>query len=192
MAFPVVFDADVLYGIEVTDFFLTLATERMFRPHWSPQILDEVRRNLRRRPELNPAAIDRRLEQMNLALPDALAEAPRSLIRAMPVNRKDRHVLALAVHVGAATLVTNNLRHFTSDACAPYGVEAINPDDFGVAQIDLDPITVTKGITTIAQRRTRAPKTGPEIMERLARELPKSMEALHAYLAWAEGGPDPR
>lgn len=94
MAFPVVFDVDVLSGIHVTDFFLTLATDRLFRPHWSPQILDEVRRNLRKRPELDADAIDRRLQQMNLALPGALAAAPRSvtsveaptLVRAMPAT----------------------------------------------------------------------------------------------------------
>lgn len=47
--FVVVLDANVLYGIEVTDLFATMATRRIFRPYWSPEILDEVHRNLARR-----------------------------------------------------------------------------------------------------------------------------------------------
>ena len=33
--FVVVLDANVLYGIEVTDLLATMATRRLFRPHWS-------------------------------------------------------------------------------------------------------------------------------------------------------------
>jgi hypothetical protein len=90
VAFPVAFDADVLYGIQLTDFFLTMATKRMFRPYWSPLILEEVRRNLRKRLDLDDAAIDRRLEQMNIAIPDALVEPPRKLVRAMPSHHSYR------------------------------------------------------------------------------------------------------
>ena len=96
-----VLDANVLYGIEVTDVLLTMATRRLYRPHWSPEILDEVARNLRLRRDLDPAAIDRRITQMNRALPGAAEAPPASLIDEMPVNDKDRHVLALAVHTGA-------------------------------------------------------------------------------------------
>ncbi|HEX3826378.1 MAG TPA: hypothetical protein VHV82_03815 [Sporichthyaceae bacterium] len=54
--YVVVLDANVLYGIEVTDFFATRGTGRLFRPHWSPQILDEVQRNLARRSDLDAMA----------------------------------------------------------------------------------------------------------------------------------------
>src|SRR5688572_18765319 len=95
--YVVVLDANVLYGIEVTDLFATMATRRLFRPHWSPHILDEVVRNLALRRDLSPDAIARRLEYLNRALPGALAEVPSDLVEAMPINEKDRHVLALAV-----------------------------------------------------------------------------------------------
>ena len=94
----VVLDADVLFGIEVTDLLLTVATRRVFRAHWSPQILDEVRRNLALRPNLTVEAVEHRIRQMNRALHGALTEIPENLIDTMPVNEKDRHVLALAVH----------------------------------------------------------------------------------------------
>ncbi|MFN8053694.1 MAG: hypothetical protein U0Q22_19835 [Acidimicrobiales bacterium] len=48
-----VIDANVLYSLELNDLFLTLATHRLVRVDWSDTILDEVRRNLARRPDLN-------------------------------------------------------------------------------------------------------------------------------------------
>lgn len=126
--FVVVLDANVLYGIEATDLLLTMATRRLFRPYWSPQILDEVRRNLALRDDLEMSAIDRRIAHMNRALPDGEVEIPDVLIEAMPVNDKDRHVLALAGYVSAPTIVTNNLKDFPPAQCEPHGVEAVSVD----------------------------------------------------------------
>ena len=125
--YVVVLDANVLYGIDVTDLMATMATRRLFRPHWSPQILDEVARNLAKRPDLDEASIGRRIGHMNRALPDALTDVPDELIDAMPVNEKDRHVLALAVHVGAPTVVTDNLKE--GKVVPPEGVVRHDPDD---------------------------------------------------------------
>ena len=150
----VVLDANVLYGVEVTDFFATMATRRLFRPHWSPQILDEVVRNLAARPELDPAAINRRLEYLNRALPGALTDVPESLIEAMPVNEKDRHVLGLAVHIGAPTIVTENTRDFPAELLDPFGVEAVTADAFGLSQVDLHPEAVRASITVIGNTAT--------------------------------------
>lgn len=176
--FVVVLDANVLYGIEVTDLLATMATRRLFRAHWSPQILDEVARNLASRPDLEHAAIERRLGYLNRALPDANQEVPAELIDAMPVNEHDRHVLALAVHVGAAAIVTENLRDFPADLCDPHGVEAISADTFVLAQVHLRPDIVLSSIEAMAARRRRYPKTPAEIIERLAGHLPEAMAAL--------------
>jgi hypothetical protein len=176
--YVVALDANVLYGIEVTDLLATMATRRLFRPHWSLQILDEVRRNLSSRPDLDPVAIERRLGHLNHALPDALTAVPESLIDAMPVNEKDRHVLALAVHVGAPTIVTENLRDFPPNLCEPFGIEAIDADTFTLAQVHLYRSEVLASIDAMAQRRVRAPKTRAEIIERLGHHLPLAMAAL--------------
>lgn len=167
--YVVVLDANVLYGVEVTDLFATMATRRLFRPHWSPQILDEVVRNLVARPDLDPGAIRRRLEYLNRALPGALAEVPEPLIDAMPVNEKDRHVLALAVHVGAPSIVTENTRDFPAALLEPFGVEAVGADAFALSQVDLHPEGVLASITAMATRRRRPPKTPDDIVEALAR-----------------------
>lgn len=176
--FVVVLDANVLYGIEVTDLFATMATRRIFRPHWSPQILDEVVRNLAKRPDLERAAIDRRIGHLNRALPGALSEVPSALIDAMPVNENDRHVLALAIHVGAPTIVTENLRDFPADLLEPFGIEAISTDEFTLAQVDLHPQAVLDSIDAMAARRRRTPKTRDEIIARLHTQLPDAMTAL--------------
>ena len=173
--YVVVLDANVLYGIEVTDLLATMATQRLFRPHWSPQILDEVSRNLARRPDLDPQAIRRRIDHLNRALPAALVEFPEALIDAMPVNDKDRHVLALAVHVGAPTNVTEHHRDFPADMLAAFGVEAVDTDAFVLAQVDLHPAHVLASIDAMAARRHRAPKTRAELIDSLARRLPDAM-----------------
>ena len=123
-----VVDANVLYSIELTDLFLTLATHRLVRVHWSRTILEEVRRNLARRPDLSAAAIDYRIDRMNVALPDAIqGPPPEDLIDSMPVNAKDRHVLALAVHIEADSIVT-------AMQSAPSGVLRMSvATDFGVS-----------------------------------------------------------
>jgi hypothetical protein len=178
--YVVVLDANVLYGIEVTDFLATMATRRLFRPHWSPQILDEVDRNLALRGDLRPDAIHRRVEHLNRALPGALTEVPSGLVDAMPINEKDRHVLALAVHVGAPTIVTDNVRDFPQELLDPYGIEAVTADAFALAQVDLHRDGVLAAVEAIAARRRRPPKTPDAIVDALARYLPEAMAVLRS------------
>jgi len=173
-----VLDANVLYGIEVTDVLLTMATRRLYRPHWSPEILDEVARNLRLRRDLDPAAIDRRINQMNRALPGASEAPPASLIDEMPVNDKDRHVLALAVHTGAPLIVTENLRDFPQRLLQHHEVEAVSADDFVLEHVERDPNAMNAVIEAMAVRRRRDPKTRHDIIAVLASDLPQAMAAL--------------
>lgn len=174
----VVLDANVLYGIEVTDLVLTMATRHLYRPHWSPQILEEVTRNLKVREDLDPAAIDRRIAHMNRALPSALAEPPASLVEEMQVNAKDRHVLALAVHTKTPVIVTENLRDFPSRLLRRHDVVAIDSDTFVFEQLERDPIAVIGVIDAMAARRRRHPKTRHDIIEALAAGLPLTTAAL--------------
>lgn len=176
--YVVVLDANVLYGIDVTDLMATMATRRLFRPHWSPQILDEVTRNLNARHDLDPAAIDRRIGHLNRALAHALVDVPDALIDAMPVNEKDRHVLALAVHIGAPTIVSDNLKDFPPELCEPYDVEAVSADAFTLAQVHLHRDGVLASIDAMATRRRRHPKTRADIIERLRALLPTAMAEL--------------
>ncbi|GAA1984277.1 PIN domain-containing protein [Amycolatopsis minnesotensis] len=46
MPFPAVLDANVLIPLNTADLLLRLAEAETFRPLWSEELLDEVRRNL--------------------------------------------------------------------------------------------------------------------------------------------------
>lgn len=177
-AHVVVLDANVLYGIEVTDLVLTMATRQLIRPHWSPQILDEVTRNLRRRPDLDPDAIDRRIAYMNRALPSAIEEPPASLIQQMPVNEHDRHVLALAVHLEAPVIVTEDLRDFPPELLEPFRVEAVGVDQFVLDHVERDPSAMFGVVDTMAARRLRPATTRADIVAGLRRHVPLAMAAL--------------
>jgi hypothetical protein len=48
----------------------------------------------------------------------------------MTNHEKDRHVVAAAVHADAATILTFNLRHFTPEHLAVWGVRALHPQSF--------------------------------------------------------------
>lgn len=169
-----VVDANVLYSIELTDLFLTLATHRLVRLHWSDAILDEVRRNLALRPDLSAAAIDYRIDRMNLALPDARqGPPPEDLIDSMPVNAKDRHVLALAVHVEADSIVTFDLGDFPTALSEPYGVEPLHPDELldALAANELERVAAV--LAEMAERRRRPPMTPTMLLDRLELTIPK-------------------
>lgn len=174
----VVLDANVFYGIEVTDLVITMATRHLYRPHWSPQILEEVSRNLKLRKDLDPAAIDRRIAHMNRALPSALEQPPSPLIAEMPVNEKDRHVLALAVHIEAPVIVTENLRDFPPGPLSDRGVKAIDVDTFVLGHAERDPTGVLGTIDAMAVRRQRHPKTRHDIIDVLRSQLPRAMAAV--------------
>ena len=173
-----VLDANVLYGIEVTDLLLTMAAARLYRPVWSPQILDEVARNLKVREDLDPVAIERRIAAMNRALPAALEQPSPELIEMMPVNAKDRHVLALVVIAEAPVIVTENLRDFPTDLLDSQGVTAIGVDAVVLEHVDHDRQAMVAILDVIARRRRRPPRTPRDIVGVLRTPLPRAMAAL--------------
>jgi len=119
-----VLDANVLYTIALTDFFLTLAGHGLFRPHWSTEILNEVARSLlRNHPALTEPQLRYRFTQMNRAFPGALLDPPSQLVAAMTNDEKDRHVLATAIAARASLVVTFNVKDFAPASCRPHGIE---------------------------------------------------------------------
>lgn len=61
--FPVLFDANVLYGAYVNDLVLRLAERRLFRPLWSEEILKELQTALpRNHPKAQHGVLKRRVQ----------------------------------------------------------------------------------------------------------------------------------
>lgn len=64
--FPVVLDANVLFGILPADLLMTAAGRGLYRAHWSDEIIDEARRNvLAKQTNLDPEHVRRRFDLMN-------------------------------------------------------------------------------------------------------------------------------
>lgn len=91
-------------------------------------------------------------------------------------------MLALAVHVAAPTIVTDNLRDFPPDQLEPLGIEAISADAFVLAQVDLHPYEVVASLDAMATRRRRSPKTRADLATSLGRPLPRAMAELGPFV----------
>jgi predicted nucleic acid-binding protein len=179
--FPAVLDSDVLYSITTTDLLLTAAGRGLYRPHWSEKILDDVARNLaKNRRDLPPHNIQARVAAMQDAMPSAMAEPPASLVKAMTNHRGDRHVLALAVHVHAEVVVTNNLKHFKPADCAKHGVEAQSADTFMEHLAHLNQRVMIDCVTEMSSRRLKPPATVDELLDQMATSLPSTVAALRS------------
>jgi hypothetical protein len=78
-------------------------------------------------------------DQMASAFPEAVVIGYERLIEGMTNDAADRHVLAAAIAAGADVIVTDNVRHFPSTACEPYGIEVQTADEFLSYSFDLAP-----------------------------------------------------
>jgi hypothetical protein len=86
-----------------------------------------------------PDQAQHRIEQMQLAFPEALVTVPPGLLKAiecMP-DENDRHVLAAAIKGGAHAIVTQNLKHFPQACLDEYGILCQSADDFLFHQFHL-------------------------------------------------------
>ena len=124
----------------VVDTLLRLAEEPAFyTPKWSPHILAEVERTLKSGFCYSETEVQRRIQAMKCAFPDAMVNGYEALIPSMTNHEKDRHVLAAAVKCGAHSIVSDNVKHFPSAALFPYGLDCLTADEFMKHQYHLDP-----------------------------------------------------
>jgi len=183
MAFVVIYDACVLFPAPLRDILLRIAVTGLVRARWSDRILDECFRNiLEQRPELKLDALTRTRELMNRAVPNCRVEGFEDLIEGLQLpDANDRHVLAAAIRAGAQVIVTFNLRDFPREQLAPFGVEAIHPDDFVVDLIDLAPGVLMNVVTEQAAALRNPPRTTGEMLGTLRDQgLPQAIAKLRA------------
>lgn len=99
MAFAAVLDTCVLYPAHLRDTLLRMAERGLYRALWSADIVEELQRN--QVEVVDPGAVDRLLDQMATAFPDAEVTGHRPLIDGLTCDPTDRHVLAAAVRANA-------------------------------------------------------------------------------------------
>ncbi|WP_250292283.1 PIN domain-containing protein [Frankia sp. CiP1_Cm_nod1] len=168
MTFPALLDACVLYPAYLCDTLLRLAEAEAYRPLWSADILDELRRNV---VDAGVPAdrVDRRINHMRRYFPDATVTGYEHLIDGMTNDPKDRHVLAAAVRTGAEVMVTFNLRDFPETTLKPYDIAAIHPDEFLLDQLDLYPGRTLEVLEQQAASYRREPTTVAALLPLLER-----------------------
>ena len=121
------------------------AATGLYAPKWTQRIEDEWTRSLEQKSGRPPVAYTVRRDAMRDAAPDW--EVPeQAWSRIAPClqlpDPDDVHVLAAAIAGHADCIVTANLKDFHEDALAPFGIQVIHPNEFLIAQMDLDPLSV--------------------------------------------------
>ena len=147
-------DACVLYPMAMADALMSMATAGLFAAKWTTRIEAEWIRSLEEnRPDLQ-GRLDYRREQMREAVPDWEVDEQAWTICARGLELPDPddvHVLASALAGHADCIVTANLKDFPAEVVAQLGIEVIHPDQFIVAQWDLDQL-----VAVAAFKRMRA------------------------------------
>lgn len=170
--FTALLDACVLYPVCVADALMSVAVAGMFAARWTSAIEGEWMRNLEeRRPELK-GKLDRRRDGMRQAIPDwEVAETAWSALTpglSLP-DPKDVHVLAAAIAGHADCIVTANLKDFPTEILDVHGLCAIHPDDFLIAQFDLDPFVALAAFKEMRTRSKNPPLTPEEFADAFQR-----------------------
>lgn len=160
MAFPAFLDTCTLFGGYLCDTLLRIAEAGAFRPLWSTDVLEELKRSLIRR-GLASDNVARRISAMRKAFPDAETAGYEHLIPRMTCDQKDRHILAAAVRANAQVIVTFNTVDFPEPSVKPYEIGVVTPDDFMLDQLDLYP-----GQVMAALRRQSQDYKNPDLAER--------------------------
>src|SRR6476659_1988364 len=148
-------DACVLFPIAVCDALMSVATTGLYAAKWTTRIEDEWMRSLEEKTGRPVGSFSRRRDFMREAIPDweVPAEAWEKLISGLTLpDRGDVHVLAAAIAGHADCIVTANLKDFPEALLAPFAIEAIHPDEFLIAQMDLDQVGV---LTAFKEMRLR-------------------------------------
>lgn len=166
--YTAVLDACVLHPAFVRGALLWFAAERLFRPLWSAEILDEWQRSLVRKfPDLTPEQLAGLRQTMETQFEDAMVTGHEPLIATLNLpDANDRHVLAAAIAGRADAIVTANLRDFPPAQVGLFNIEVIHPDDFFVNAIDLD---TGKALTALRRHREALSNSTPTPGEYLLR-----------------------
>lgn len=139
--FTAVLDACVLFPIATADALVSLAAAGLFSAKWTVAIENEwLAVAERRHPDLRGRFVTRR-NAMRDAVPDWEVQAAgwEALAPSLTLpDPNDVHVLAAAIAGHADCIVTSNLKDFPASVLEVYGIVALHPDDFIIAQLDLD------------------------------------------------------
>lgn len=147
--FTALLDACVLADVFKRNLLLHLAEAELFRPRWSPQILDETERAVLKITK-GEADGSKQRTAIERAFKDACVTGYEPHIDALELpDANDRHVLAAAIHTSAQVLVTDNLKDFPPNELAKFAIELKSPDEFIADTITLHEQTAFGALKTM-------------------------------------------
>lgn len=165
-------DACVLIPGALRDTMLRAAQSYLYRVQLTDDILDEVHRNLITKIGMPREKADWLITVIKREFSDEMVTRHRELIDKMPINLKDRHVMAAAVSSGSQIIVTRNLRHFPKKLLAPYEIEAQSPDMFLKRLYYNDPEQMIALLYKQAANLRKPAMTVPDVLDHLHNEVP--------------------
>jgi hypothetical protein len=178
---PWVLDACVLYPTVQREILLGVAAAGLFRPVWSPRLLEEWRRTALRLGGPGDAALaEGEIARLAARFPAARVEHDPGEEAALWLpDPADIHVLASARAAGAAGIVTLNLRDFPRRELLPLGLAAVHPDAFLLALLGGAPQTVAASVRAVHAEAERLSGETLEMRGLLKRaRLPRLGKAL--------------
>ncbi len=184
----VVLDANVLFPASLRDILLRCAEKNLFRLRVSQQIWDEVVRNLFSTGRLTSEQVARldTAIQAFLRRTNALVTGYESLIPNLTNDPKDRHVLAVAIHAHAQTIVTVNLKDFPAHALSSHGVVAQHPDPFLTCLYYARPDVLVQIVNDQAEELKNPPLSVTDVLDTLAQHAPTVVRLLREAIAARE------
>ena len=165
----VLLDACVLYPAPLRDYLLNLADLSLFQPKWTPEIQEEWTRNLlRNRSDLKRKSLQKTVQAMNAAFPDAEIENFQPLIDMISLpDQNDRHVLAAGIEGSVEIIVTFNLKDFPANYLSQYSINAQHPDEFVCGLIDIREKIAYRAFENQVMKLKNPPKTKEEVLTSL-------------------------
>jgi len=181
-SFIAVLDACVLFPASLRDTLLRTAKAGLYRLQLTDDILMEVYRNLIKKGMPEDKA-KRLMDILSTEFEEAFVTQYRKLISSMPINEKDKHVLAAAMACKAQIIVTQNLKDFPPYLLASFDIEAQSPDDFLVHLYRLAPKTMWEIIVGQAGALRNPPKTLLEVLNTLKLHVPNFVNLMLSDIA---------
>src|SRR5690625_743272 len=106
--FTAVLDTNIIYPIIIRDLLFWFAHYDLYTPKWSTQIFNEWERLMIRK-DVDKMEIKKRIQNANLAFPDAMVKNYERLIDYLQLpDENDRHVLAAATQSSESLLKSDN------------------------------------------------------------------------------------
>lgn len=169
--FTAYLDTCTLVPIVLSDTLLRVAENGGFRPAWSERILRSVRRVvLDVHDNIDPARIDKRLDDMRAFFPDAMTTGWETLVDSIQLpDVTDRHVVAGAILARADVIVTVNIKDFPATELDRFGLVAKTPDDFLLDLMDLAPDRMVETIIEQAAAALHPPLEAEDVLIALGR-----------------------